>query len=323
MTVYDVVESKYPVKEMVEEMRRLFEDQSLLPKEYIDELSKTPIFIKTFNKPLKQITTFSFFYKICPIKFVCSTDDPYLEEFRKEVENSILDAEVVVFDKSDYFSNERLGDEYPFTGDYIRCGIFARQFIDDYATKMGYKFWMDVDNDLRMSLRFPDKKIRKYDIELAKYALASHLYILDKYPWISYLTASSPGSEAMGQIYVRGYNVNPTNLFFYNKSINWMGRIVDDVITPVMHLKKYGEIALALPIISTDQKLISGEMGRTYKLIKGDLEEKGLIKPNNKSEIGELGRWYLERFFPEEMGEIAKSILRPVCTLVRKQVEKQ
>lgn len=323
MTVYDIVESKYPIREMVQEMRNIFDDHSLLPQEYIDEVANTPVFIKTFNKPLKQITTFPFFYKVCKIKFVCSTDDPYLETFKQEVEKSILDAEVVVFDKSDYFKKELMGDDYPFSDDYIRSSVFARHFIDDYAVKNGYRFWMDIDNDLKIILRFPDKKIRKYDIELARFSIGAYLYLLDKYPWVSYLSSSSPGSEAMGQIYIRGYNVNPTNLYFYKKSVSWMGRIVDDVITPVMHLKKYGEIAIALPIINTDQKLITGEMGRTYKYIKNDLEEKGIIKPNNKSEIGELGRWYLEQYFPEEMGEIAKSVLRPVCTLVRKQVEKQ
>ena len=316
--IYQTVQDCFDVASLVNDTRNICQEPLELPSAWNDIAAETPVFIKTFNKPFAEISVYHFFKDVCPIVFVCSNDDPYLSQFKKELPS---DTQLLVFNKSAYFSSEITLDEFPYTPEYIKTSLFARRFINDYAVANNLPFWMDCDNDLKISLRFPDKKTRPYSNEMARFAIAVHLYLLDKYPWLSYLSASSPGSQAYGKIYETGFGMNPTNIYFYNKGVDWYGRIVDDVITPIKRVQTHGDIPLALPIISTDQRLITGEMGITYRQLKNELEEAGIINPNPKSAIGELGRYYLQKAFPDEMNSFPKSFLRPYCSLLRRMLE--
>lgn len=319
--IYKTLQDCFPIESLVNDMRDICQEHDSLPTRWINIAAETPVFIKTFNKPFKDISVFKFFDGVCKVVFVCSTDDPYLDTFKKEIEGS--GAELVIFDKATYFNPSITLDDFPYTDDYNKTSLYARRFINDYAVANNLPFWMDSDNDLKISLRFPDKKTRPYSKELARFAIGVHLYLLDKYPWVSYLSASSPGSQAYGKIYETGFGMSPTNIYFYNKSVDWYGRILDDVITPLLRFELHGDLPLALPIISTDQRLITGEMGITYFKIKNELEESGIIEPNPKSRIGNLGRIYLETAFYHQMKDIPKSLLRPYCRILRRMLEER
>ena len=135
--IYKTLQDCFPIASLVNDMRRLCQAQDSLPERWIDIAAETPVFIKTFNKPFKDISVFKFFDGVCKVVFVCSTDDPYLDTFKKEIAD--FGAELLIFDKSAYFNPSITMDIFPFDDDYNRTSLFARRFINDYAVSSQQK----------------------------------------------------------------------------------------------------------------------------------------------------------------------------------------
>lgn len=131
MTIYDYLSTDFPrLQEMVDEMKAIQNDFSLLPDEYNNiKTTEIPCYIMTYNRSIENQTTYSYIKGHCKPIFVCSNDDPYLDTFIKST-----DEEVIIFDKKDYiYSDFENGDNHGITPPYNKCGLFARRFIDDYT----------------------------------------------------------------------------------------------------------------------------------------------------------------------------------------------
>ena len=259
------------------------------------------------------------------IVFVCSTDDPYLEKFKEECTEEIL-----VFDKADYiYTDEENGDTHGLDYPYNQCGVFARRFLDDYTQRNNVTRFMVADNDLKMTVKMCDRKTLKFADNPAAvdFAIRLYFYLLEKYDFLQYVTATNAGIEMMGKLYEVGYYFAPASLNFHlsSRACRWISRLHDDFITPMSILEKSGKLSLNLPIIKIEQATLvgSGDMSRVYKVVYDEYKNTPLML---KSKAEGLKRGvqtvlvvYNEKFYPgsTKNGMLSRS------ALVRRLIEER
>lgn len=307
MTIFDFFKENFPDLEvMVNEMKAIQTDWQLLPKEYAEmNVKNIPCYIMTFNRSFGNQPTYNHMRDHSHIVFVCSTDDPYLEKFKEECTEEIL-----VFDKADYvYTDEENGDTHGLEYPYNQCGVFARRFLDDYTQKNNIKRFIVADNDLKMSVKMCDRKTLKFDDYpyAVDFAIQLYFYLLEKYDFLQYVTATNAGIEMMGKMYDIGFYFLPASLNFHlsSKPCRWISRFSDDFITSKKILEIQGRLSLNLPIIRINQASIvgKGDMSRVYKAAYEEHKDSPLMKDCTITDEAERGVRtvlvvYNENFYP-------------------------
>ena len=320
MTIFDFLKERFPDLDlMVREMKSIQRDWQLLPSEYAEmDVSEIPCYIMTFNRSFDNQPTYNHMRGHSRVVFVCSTDDPYLGKFKEECTEEIL-----VFDKADYvYSDEENGDTHGLEYPYNQCGVFARRFLDDYTQRNGVKRFIVADNDLKMSVKMCDRKMLKFsDYPYAvDFAIQLYFYLLEKYDFLQYVTATNSGIEMMGKLYDIGFYFLPASLNFHlsRKPCRWISRLNDDFITPMKILENEGRLSLNLPIIKVDQASIvgTGDMSRVYKAVYEKYKNSPLMKDctitdESKRGVRTVLVIYNEKFYPgsTKKGKLQRSLV--------------
>lgn len=305
MTIDEILRKKYPLNEAISDLKRLTDNPAELGDFLKDD--KLPLFILTFNHKRVNIPAADTFANVCKVIFVCSTDDPYLEEFKKECEEEIL-----IFDKADYVGDkERNGDDFGLTPPYNQCGCFARRFIDDYTQKNDIKRYMVSDNDLKFGIRKYDGKRYPIDDDILSNAIRTYFYILDKYTdYFSFLNCATICGEFGGKIYKYGYDTSNYMFYFHDKPINWQSRFHDDWLSILLTLRDTGKMAFSFPYLRADFANMGehGDMERAYEELK-------------KTNPSEKFMSYDKFFFPEFSTEINRRGKLTKGIVIKKYVE--
>ena len=274
MTIDQLLRKKYPIDAAISDLKRLTDNPAELGDFLKDE--KIPLFILTFNHKRDNIPPADTFANVVKVIFVCSTDDPYLEELKKECEEEIL-----IFNKEDYVGDKkRNGDDFGLTPPYNQCGCFARRFIDDYTQKNNIKRYMVSDNDLKFGIRKYDGKRYPMDDETLSNAIRTYFYILDKYTeHFSFLNCATICGEFGGKIYRQGYDTSNYMVYFHDKSINWRSRFHDDWLTVLLTLKDTGRMAFSFPYLRAEfaNKGEHGDMEQAYDELKKSGEKQKFL----------------------------------------------
>lgn len=104
-------------------------------------MNRFAVFILTHGRA-KTITTYDFFRKngyTGDMWVVIDNEDDQENLYRERFGDAVIQ-----FDKRDYVKKTDLGD----LDDDRRIGVLARNFIQDKAKEMGYKFHMQLDDDI-------------------------------------------------------------------------------------------------------------------------------------------------------------------------------
>lgn len=264
-SVRQIAEEKFPIKEMVEELKLLTDNPDLLGDFLKDE--EIPIFILSYNHERSRIKVSEQFRNTCKIYFVCSTDDPYLDTFRKELSDW---ENLLVFSKEDYIGDITInGDDLGLVPPFNRVASIARRYVSDYVEKNNISHYIMSDNDLNISLRTYDGKRYPFSDEMLWNGIRTYFYLLDKYEdKLSWINAVSVLGEIGGAAYKDCY-IRPAclGLYFCNRPINWRGRYFEDDITELLMLKEDKKIAITFPYIRFEclVKIGEGDMSEAYK----------------------------------------------------------
>lgn len=320
MTIFDFLKERFPDLDlMVREMKSIQTVHSLLPEKYVGmSVKDIPCYIMTFNRPFNNQPTYTHMRGHSHIVFVCSTDDPYLKKFKEECTE-----EVLVFNKADYtYTDEENGDAHGLDYPYNQCGVFARRFLDDYTQRNGVRRFMVADNDLKMTVKMCDHKTLKFadNPTTVDFAIRLYFYLLEKYDFLQYVTATNSGIEMMGKLYDIGFYFLPASLNFHlsRKPCRWISRLNDDFITPMKILENEGRLSLNLPIIRVDQAAIigKGDMSRVYKEVYDEYKDSPLMKDCTITDEAKRGVRtvlvvYNEKFYPgsTKKGKLQRSLV--------------
>lgn len=269
MRLNELLKSKFLIEEAILDIQRLTDNPSELGDYLINE--KLPLFILTFNHKRADIAVADVFKNIARIIFVCSTDDPYLENFKIELKDH---EEILIFNKADYVGDvTQNGDDHGLTYPYNQCGCFARRFIDDYTQKNNLQHYMVTDNDLKIGIRKYDGKRYPMDDSTLSNAVRTYFYILDKYDaHFSWLNAATLHGEIGGKIYKDQFDVANLMFYFHNKPIFWRSRIHDDFLTTFLTLRDTGRMAFSFPYLRAEPiaKEFHGDMTNAYDALGDD-----------------------------------------------------
>jgi len=211
------------------------------------------VFILTYGRADNVVT-----YKILKkqnytgkIYLVCSTDDPQLEEYKKRYGD-----EVIVFDKDEYKDSFDLGDNF----NEKRAVIFPRNAVFDIAEKLGYTYFLQLDDDYSSFCYTLDENERYITLVLRIKNL-DRLFdnLLDYYKKIPAKTLAIAqggdfiGGRESGQLRKRVLR-KAMNFFICStkRKFNFVGRINEDVNTYVS-LGNQGELLLTIVDIRLDQ----------------------------------------------------------------------
>lgn len=105
-------------------------------------MNKFCIFILTFGRPKNQITlkTLQRLKVTAPIYLVCSDDDKRLGEYQ-----AIYGDMVIVFNKDE--AVKQCNIDLMFNSDYKKAVVFARHYVFKIAEKIGFKYFIVLDDD--------------------------------------------------------------------------------------------------------------------------------------------------------------------------------
>lgn len=308
-TMEEIIKEKFPIENILKDLKFLTDNPEEL-KDYLSE-EKLHLFILTFKHSRKDIIIADTLKDIANIYFVCSTDDDYLEQFKKEL---LSDEKILTFDKKDYvFDEEENGDNYGLDYPFNQCGCFARRFIDDYIRKNNIKYYMVSDNDVKIGIRYYNGKREEMSKEKLINAIKTYFYLLDKYDdKLSWLNVTSIPDEMGGKIYKKGWSQASYVFYFHNKPIHWRSRFFDDGISNLLTLKEKGLISLTLPYLRYEitSHLGTGDMSNSYKQ---------LMKNLNK-DIKGCERYYFQQFF-KDIDILEKKTFR--ATILKKLLKQE
>lgn len=292
MTINQLLKEKFPIENAIADLKSLTDEPSQLGNFMQDE--EIPVFILTFNHARKDIPPADTFRNICKVVFVCSTDDPYLDAFKKEIKEG---EEILVFDKSDFVGDiTRNGDDFGLTPPYNQCGCFARRFIDEHTQQNNIKRYIVTDNDLKFGIRKYDGKRYPMTDDVLLAAVKTYFYILNKYTdHFSFLNCATICGEFGGKIYRDGFDTSNFMVYFHDKPVNWRSRFHDDWLTVFLTLKETGKMAFSFPYLRAEfaNKGEHGDMEQAYDELK-------------KTEKNKFAR-YDRYFFPEFADEIDRT----------------
>lgn len=85
----------------------------------------------------------------------------------------------------------------------------------------------------------------------------------------------------MGKLYEVGFYFSPASLNFHlaTRPCRWIGRLGDDLITPMKILETEGKLSLNLPIIKIEQATLvgKGDMSLLYRSVFAEYENTPLM----------------------------------------------
>ena len=263
-SIKQLTEEKFPIKEMIEDLKRLTDNPEEL-KDYLKD-QEIPIFIMTYNHEKNRIKIAEQFKNICKVYYVCSTDDPYLDTFKSQLEDW---ENLLVFSKEDYIGDiSSNGDDFGLVPPYNKSACFPRRFVSDFVEKNSIRNYILSDNDLIASIRFYNGKRQQFSEELLLHGIKIYFYLLEKYnDYLSWINAVSVLGEIGGAVYKNHY-IRPAclGLYFFNKPIDWRGRYFEDDVTELLLLKEQKRLAITFPFIRFEclVKIGEGDMSEAY-----------------------------------------------------------
>lgn len=208
------------------------------------------VFILTYNRAKNQITekTLRKSGYTGEIFFICSSDDPGLEEMKKRYNNRVIvfDRKSIKVDKMDNFD----GDKFV---------LYARNACFGIAEKLGYRYFLELDDDYNnFEYRFIEneklktKNVNRFD-DICEYMFE----FLDSSGKIKSV-AFFQGGDAFGgvQTYLRyfGGKRKVMNSFFCDtkKPFEFYGRINEDVTMYCLNGSR-GDVYISIPFIQLHQ----------------------------------------------------------------------
>ena len=166
------------------------------------------------------------------IYFVCSTDDKQLDEYKK-----LYKENVVVFNKDDYKGKFDIGDNFQDN----RVVVFARNAIYDIVNKLGYKYFLVLDDDYT-SFRYTRDDKQRYNTKAHKIKDLDLMFknLLDYYKQTNAKTLCiAQGGDFIGgensRVFKHKLTRKAMNFFIcsVDRPFQFMGRINEDVNTYV------------------------------------------------------------------------------------------
>lgn len=222
-------------------------------------------FILTYGRPDKVITmktlkeqNYSGDYYL-----VCSIDDSKLDLYKKKYGDK-----VITFDKKDYIKNYDLGDNFT---DKMGVIIFARNACFDIAEKLGYKYFIELDDDYTDFRYKYDNELNFIDRKVVKNLSSMFSLMLDFYKNTNITTiAFSQGGDFIG-----GKNAKRVvntkrkamNSFFCStdRRFDFVGRVNEDVNT-YCSLGFKGDIFLQINHVALNQLITQSNKGGMTEL---------------------------------------------------------
>ena len=166
------------------------------------------------------------------IYFVCSTDDKQLDEYKK-----LYKENVVVFNKDDYKGKFDIGDNFQDN----RVVVFARNAIYDIVNKLGYKYFLVLDDDYT-SFRYTRDDKQRYNTKAYKIKDLDLMFknLLDYYKQTNAKTLCiAQGGDFIGgensRVFKHKLTRKAMNFFIcsVDRPFQFIGRINEDVNTYV------------------------------------------------------------------------------------------
>jgi len=195
---------------------------------------KFAVFILTYGRPekVKTITSLRSGGYTGKIYLVCSTDDKQLSKYQELHEN------VIVFDKADYKGKFDIADN--FKKDNVV--VYARNANFDIAEKLGYEYFMQLDDDYIYFRYNFNHKFAYGDTPIKQNLDLIFEYCLNYYKSIP---ACKALAFAQGGDFIGGKNGSQAeiiqikrkimNVYFFStkRRVQFIGRINEDVNTYV------------------------------------------------------------------------------------------
>lgn len=199
--------------------------------------------VYTYNSLIKQNYTGK-------IYLVCSSDDKSIDEYKINYEN------VIVFNKLDYKGKFDIGDNF----DDNRVVVFARNAIFDIVEKLGYDYFIVLDDDYTQFRYTQDSK----GIYLTKSRSIKNLdrsfnSLIEYYKKTNAKTLCiAQGGDFIGgensRVFKKKLTRKAMNLFICStkRKFNFIGRINEDVNTYV-RLGTLGDLFLTIADLRLEQ----------------------------------------------------------------------
>jgi hypothetical protein len=216
------------------------------------------IFVISHNKPdndtIKQLNLDNCHY---PIYLVIddkdSCIDDYIHKYGKD--------KVLIFNKDDYSKKCDMMDNFSFD----KVIVYARNACYDFAEKLGYKYFLQLDDDYtEFSLRIGKYlNLKKSNID---FVFTKYVDFYEKFENIKIL-AMLQGGECSGVVNQKVLRKTMNVLFCStSRRVIFNGRLNEDV-NAYTQGNKIGELFLSFPmvVIHQHQSQTTGGMSETYK----------------------------------------------------------
>jgi hypothetical protein len=222
------------------------------------------VFILTYGRPNKVITldTLKKENYNGDYYLVCSDDDNKLDEYKEKYGDK-----VVVFSKKDYIKDYDLFDRF----DKIGVIIFARNACFDIAEKLGYKYFIELDDD------YTDFRY-KYDNNLNYIDRKEIMNISNMFDKMLNFYKNIPAKSiafSQGGDFIGGKNAKrivntkrkAMNSFFcsIDRKFKFIGRINEDVNT-YCNLGSKGDLFLQINHVALNQLITQSNKGGMTEL---------------------------------------------------------
>lgn len=217
------------------------------------------IFVISHNKPendtAKQL-------KLCnckfPIYIVIDDADSKIEEYKRKYGED----KVLIFSKKEYSEKCDMMDNF----DFDKVIVYARNACYDFAEKLGYEYFLQLDDDYtEFSLRM-NKYLNLKNSDKINYVLQEYLkfYELDeRIKLLAFMQGGDFSDVVNGKVLRKSMNVLFCSI---KRRVMFNGRLNEDV-NAYTQGNKLGEIFISMPMIVIHQKQsqTTGGMSDTYK----------------------------------------------------------
>lgn len=192
-------------------------------------------------------------------RIICSDDDKMLNEYKKQFTDK-----VVVFNKEKIKPNFDIGDNI----NDFRVAVFARNALWSIAKKLGYKYFIELDDDYT-SFNYRVNSKGKYNTKNTKIKDINYIFkiLLDYFKKINAKTLciAQAGDFIGGKgcsVFTKGLARKAMNFFICStdRPFNFLGRINEDVTTYV-NLGNKGELFFTICELSLTQEITQTNSG--------------------------------------------------------------
>ena len=191
-------------------------------------------FILTYGRAEKVYTyeTLKKYNYTGDLFFICSEDDSQVERYKE-----LYNKQVVVFNKKDYKDSFDIGDNF----DDDRVVVFARNAVFDIAKKLGYEYFLVLDDDYT-EFRYTRDNKQQYATKLRRVLNLDRMFkqLLEYYKKTNAKTLCiAQGGDFIGgensSVFKKKLSRKAMNFFIcsVNRPFQFIGRINEDVNTYV------------------------------------------------------------------------------------------